>query len=481
MDPAVSERESLGMETQAVVGGGFGATNFGTAELGDRRRTRRLARAADAMMRHPEGTLPKKLRDPAGLKAVYRLMNANEVTHESVLEPHGQLTRQRMMACSETVLVLHDSTELDYTGKESLAEDVGQIGGGYQRGYIAQNSLAVSFPSREVLGLANQILYRRPKVPKEETRQQGRERKNRESRLWRQGCEAVGLPPAGRTWVDVSDRGSDLFEYLDYQHERGGRYLVRSKHDRQLVGVTDAKGQPLRLHDYARRLPTLATKEIEVPAREGMPGRKARVRIAAGPVTLLPPKHPRGEHRNEPLQVWVVYVGETDAPANVKERVEWFLLTNVKTEGAKEADERVRWYGCRWMVEEYHKAQKTGCGIESPQFTRVKRLEPMIALLSVVAVGLLQLRWASRRPETQKRLATELMPETHVAVLSAWRFRRLRLDLTVHEFCLALARLGGHQNRKHDHPPGWLAMWAGWSVLEDMVAGAVAMEGLRCG
>ena len=469
------------METQAVAGGEFGTANFGAAELGDRRRTRRLIMTANEMMRHPGGTLPKKLRDPAGLKATYRLMNAKEVTHESVLEPHRQLTRQRMAECSEVVLVLHDGTDLDYTGKESLAEELGQLGEGYQRGYLAQNSLAVSFPSREVLGLANQILYCRPRVPKEQTRQQRREKKDRESRLWRQGCEGVGLPPPGRTWVDVSDRGSDLFEYLDFQHERGGLYLVRSKHDRQRVGVLDAAGKPLRLHDYARGLPALKTKKIEVPARDGRPARKARVRIAAAPVTLLPPKHPRGEHRNEPLQTWVVYVGEIDPPANAKERVEWFLLTNGKTEDAEQADERVLWYCCRWMVEEYHKGQKTGCGIELPQFTCVERLAPMIALLSVVAVGLLQLRWASRCPEAQKRWAAELMPETHVAVLSAWRFKKVRLDLTVHEFCLALARLGGHQNRKRDHPPGWLALWQGWSVLEDMVAGAVAMRTLKCG
>ncbi len=469
------------METQAVVGGGFGTANFGTAVLGDRRRTKRLVRVADELIRHPEGTLPKKLRFPAGLKAVYRLMNAEQVTHARVLEPHRQLTRQRMEACSEVVLILHDGTELDYTGKTSLTEDLGQIGKGHQRGYIVQNSLAVSFPLREVLGLANQILYCRPEVPEGETRQQRREKKDRESRLWRQGCEAVGLSPADRIWVDISDRGSDLFEYLDFQHQRCGRYVVRSRHDRQLVRTTDAAGQALHLHDYARSLSAFGTKVIEVPGRDGLPGRKARVRISASPVTLLPPKNPRGEYRGVPLQTWVVYVGEVDPPTGVKERVEWFLLTNVKTEDGEQAEERVSWYCCRWMVEEFHKAKKTGCGIELPQFERVERLEPMIALLSVVAVGLLQLRWASRQPEAQRRLAVELMPKTHVAVLSAWRFKKVRHDLTVYDFCLALARLGGHQNRKRDHAPGWLVLWRGWSVLEDMVAGAVAVRGLKCG
>jgi hypothetical protein len=67
-----------------------------------------------------------------------------------------------------------------------------------------------------------------------------------------------------------------------------------------------------------------------------------------------------------------------------------------------------------------------------------------------------------------------------VKVLCAWRYRKLRA-LTVGEFYLALARLGGHQNRKRDHPPGWIVLWRGWTKLESMAAGAHAMEAAKCG
>ena len=42
----------------------FGSLHFGEAQLGDVRRTRRLVRAADAIVQHPGGTLPQKLQDP---------------------------------------------------------------------------------------------------------------------------------------------------------------------------------------------------------------------------------------------------------------------------------------------------------------------------------------------------------------------------------------------------------------------------------
>ncbi len=37
--------------------------------------------------------------------------------------------------------------------------------------------------------------------------------------------------------------------------------------------------------------------------------------------------------------------------------------------------------------EDYHKAQKTGCAIEAPPFTKEERLQPVIALLSVVVLA----------------------------------------------------------------------------------------------
>ena len=136
-----------------------------------------------------------------------------------------------------------------------------------------------------------------------------------------------------------------------------------------------------------------------------------------------------------------------------------------------------RYYG--WQIEEYHKAQKTGCGIEQPQFTQTARLEPVIALLSVVAVLLLNLREYSRQPSSATTPARTVVPEAYVAVLSVWRYHARRPDLSVREFFLALARLGGHQNRKCDGHPGWLVLWRGWTKLQPMLDGYDAAKRAR--
>jgi hypothetical protein len=60
-----------------------------------------------------------------------------------------------------------------------------------------------------------------------------------------------------------------------------------------------------------------------------------------------------------------------------------------------------------------------------------------------------------------------------------WRHKKVKLDWMVHDFYYALARLGGHQNRKHDHPPGWQVIWEGWKELLPMVPAMMSPNSLQ--
>jgi hypothetical protein len=405
-------------------------------------------------------------------------MKARAVTHAAVLEPHQRLTYERLRAHAGTALILHDGTELDLTSHVALHDQVGQIGDGHGKGYICHNSLAVDPHGRHVFGLANQILFVRPEVPADETVVQKRERETRESLLWLRGVD--GLPPApeGKLWVDVCDSLGDTFEFYDHEDLLGRKYVVRSWQERRILVGHDPKGPRTLLHRHLRSLPEQGRRRLHVQARDGRPARDTEVAVSYAAVLLRVPRNVRGKYRKGLLTVWVVRVWEIEPPPEGAEPVEWVLLTNVPVASVGDAWERVDWYCVRWVIEEYHKAQKTGCNIEDPQFTRVDRLEPMIALLSVVAVSLLQLRDLSRRPETAAQPACTVVSGNAVEVLSGWRYGERR-PLTVGEFCVALARLGGHLNRKRDHPPGWLVLWRGWTKLQLMIEGARAMATLQ--
>ena len=459
----------------------FGELNFGGADLGDQRRSQRLPKLVDEMQRHPGGSLPQKLPRAEDLEAFYRLCDADDVTHEAVLEQHRQRTLQFLQDAEHFVLAIHDATELDYTTHTSLKEDLGQIGNGRHRGYLAQNTLVADPDRGVVVGLANQILHVRPKVSKTETQAQKRQRESRESRLWLQGTRGL---PARREVVDVCDRGADTFEFLEHEMHSGRTFVIRSAHSRGIIVGHDPAGTRALLHAHARTLLAVGHLELQVTRKlvvksSKKKGKKtssvrtkrlAQLSVASAPVLLRAPRSKSGQHGNEPLPMWVVRVWEAHPPVG-EAPLEWLLLTNHPVHTFADARLIKTWYEWRWTVEELHKAMKTGCGIEDLQFHHVDRLRPAIGILSILSLMLLSLRDSGRNPAARTRPAHEQLAEEYIEVLSLWRHGTSHPDWTQHDFYMALARLGGHSGRKSSPAPGWIVLWRGWEKLQLMVDG----------
>jgi hypothetical protein len=448
----------------------FARVHFENAALGDRRRTSRLLKAVSQLLVRPGGTLPQRFEDHTELTGFYRLMDSLEVTHRSVLEPYLNRVRQAMHN-AEVVLLIHDQTELDFTSKKSL-QGLGQLGNGpgRGRGYICHNTLAIT-PDKRMLGLACQILHTRRQAPKGETPKAKREALDRESRLWVKACQDVGPCPAGKLWIDIADRGADTFEFIGFEKACGRSFIIRCARNRNLAGEDHVGEDRIyhKLFDLARDLPTLGTKTLELPGGKSPP-RTATLSVAGGLVEIDRPHFMRGEASQGSLELWAICVKELAPKAGI-EPLEWILLTDQPSGDYQRACRHVDYYACRPIIEEYHKGQKTGVQIESLQFTERSRLEPAIALLSVVAAALLNLRALARNPQADRIKAQQAVPPSYVKVLSRWRYGQSQA-LNVREFAMALARLGGHQGRKGDGPPGWLTLFRGWEKLTLMVLGA---------
>jgi len=461
----------------------FGQTVFGHVELGDRRRTDRLVTITDQLTRHPGGSLPETMKSPRDLKAAYRLCDCADVTHEKLIAAQREAVWNRVAGDEGPVLLIHDATELDYHTIAPLTDQLGQIGKGNRRGYVCQNVLAVRPDSRQVLGLVEQILHCRDEVDEQETLAQHRERLSRESRLWVRGTEPL---PAERRFVDVADQGADTFEFLEHEVRGGRRFVIRNKHSRKIAAGHDSTAATTTLRPFLRREPAWGGRTIEVTARTKQrgkpdePARQAQLLISAAEVLTFPPHAKHGLHGDDPLPLWCVRVWEEHPPKG-STPVEWFLWTNQPIETLADASQVIDWYCARWVIEEYHKAMKTGCGIEQLQFEHASRLNVMIAVLAAVSVHLLNLRTLSRHPAAKTTPASEVVSTDYIEMLSLWRYRKAKA-LSIHEFYYALARLGGHQNRRYDSRPGWLVLWRGWTELQSMLTGATIYHHLQtCG
>jgi Transposase DDE domain len=442
----------------------FGQIHFSGLDLGDARVNRRIIDLADILVANESESWPDKFACPADYRAFQSIVNRPEATHHSVRATHTRLTLERMSRTEDVVLVLHDTTELDYSGRS--ISGLGPIGNGGGRGWECHNSLAVEARTGGVLGLANQILHRRAEtvVTATEGVAGKRDRADRESRLWWLGVEAVGDTPAGRTWIHVCDRGADTFEFLQQMTGGGRSFVIRSKSNRLLARKD---GTSVKLHDHMRGL--AATAGWRGEAREGS-GRSRPVKLQGcwATVTLPSPHVRRGNHDRQEVRVQAIRVWEVDVPAGEK-AVEWILLTDRVVTDILGMREVVGYYQRRPIIEEYHKAFKSGCGVEKLQQRSRAALEAAVGITAVLAVGLLELRDLSRDPSRQDEPAVSVVGERAVRVLSVWRLGVAKPWWSVKEFVWALGRLGGHMNRPSDGVPGWQTLWRGLRKLRHMV------------
>lgn len=456
------------MRTFLASAADWARAEFGSAQLGDKRRNQRLVRVATNLAANPGGTLPQAFPEWDELKAAYRLFNQQGVTFQNVIAPHCERTLQ---ACREPgeYLLIEDTTSLDFSLRPGC-EDLGTIGDGKGRGFDLHSTLAMRIeswtveqrPEGALMGLLHQQCLTPHPAPEHETRGQRLSRPRRSGK-WVQSFRRVGAPPRGSRWIFTGDREADIYELLDTCQLHGVDYVVRSCQDRCLEEPAG------HLRERVARGPLLGRTTVEVRSRGGQPARVAIVEVRSVRVTLHGPWRPGGGL--PPLQdVGVVEVREVDAPEGVHEPLQWILLASLPCASWAEARRIVGYYTARWRVEEYHKALKSGTGLEESQLAKAYRLESLIGVLAVVAVRLLSTKMLARSQPDSFDAAASFGPE--MLGLLERKLGQPKCGWTNKNVLIATARLGGFLARKGDGMPGWQTIWRGWHRLMWMCEGA---------
>jgi hypothetical protein len=457
MDPFIQEAQA------------WAVTQFGTADLHDKRRTDRLVYLATQIAADPSGSFPEQTGSWNDLRAAYNLFDCEEVTFQAIAAPHWELTRR---TTGKILLIIEDTTEIDY-GPCRQVEGLSPVGSGTGRGFHLHSGLMVSAKDDRVHGLAGQLIYHRQPVPEGETRTERLQRDDRESQIWGNLVVQIGSPPAGTSWVHVVDRGADDFEFFYHCQQTGTKWVARAKNLNRII-ITPQGGQaPLR--SYLGTLPEAGSYTLNLRARPKQPARTAKLAIAFGALTVPTPRlKSRFLKQVKPaaIRMWVVWVREMGAPPGV-DPVEWVLYTSSPVECLEDAMVVVGYYEKRWLIEEWHKVLKTGFQVEHRQLKTCDRLETMMGLMSVEAVRLFQLKGEART--APQRPAAQVVPPKYVKVLTAVRKLAPAEELTVGSFFRELAKLGGFLGRRHDGEPGWITIWRGWHKLQAMIRGADAI------
>lgn len=462
---------------------------FSSCELGDRRRNERLVKFARQVATSPSASTPDQTRQWADCKAAYRLMDCDDIEFGAILAPHCQRTRAHSSK-SGRALLIHDKTEVSFSTQRGAIEGLGLTGNNKRQGFHLHTALKIAQDGEEILGLAGQLLFYRHAAPKPRDGQRETvlkaKRRPRESEVWRRLIEQVGPAPAGQTFIHVCDREADNYEVYAQSLASGTSWIIRAAQlHRKVRPVGPAEPDQPRSEAVTTIEDLLAEKcfaegyEVEVPATKKQPARRAFVQLRWTSF-WMPRPNPCSiwAKNNAPafIRMTAVEVYEVKPPCGVKP-LRWVLYTRDDIADAQAARQVAQDYSRRPMIEDYHKGLKTGCRLQERQYGTAARLERVAAVLSLVAVRLIQIRAIARvEPE---RAAGDVAPQEWVKTLYHYTVsqspkyaqRWTEANWTVLEFMRRLAGLGGFLGRKRDGLPGWITLWRGVSKLLLLVEG----------
>ena len=430
---------------------------FGDCELGDARRTDRLVSVAALMSRQMGKSLAKSCEgDSAALLGSYRLLRNDGVSPDAIRE--GAFAKVAQQAHERALLLaVEDSTSVRYT--HAAAAGLGTTGSqkeAKRKGFLVHSVLLLDAGSEDTVGLIEQRDWcREPDSYGKKHARKQRAYEDKESYKWEQAsaraAERLGATMA-RT-ISVCDRESDVYEYLEYKLRNTQRFVIRAQVDRRV------------LHSAENLFGTLARDAVEINGytvnvlqRGGRKARQATVHLRSLQMELQAPAG--GKAGRPTLTVNAILVEEVDAPAHV-EPLRWVFLTTEPAAGADEARQVVRYYELRWRIEYYHKAWKSGVGVERQRFQSAENLERMLVITEFLAVRLLQLREVLHTGGEDKQVSCDTIlseDEWKVLWVSTKRGVPPERAPSIRWACLAAAKLGGFTDTKRTGRPGWDTM-----------------------
>lgn len=439
---------------------------FAAIKLGDKRLDKRLCQIGERMSQNSTESLPAIFSGWHETKAAYRFFDNPKVTMNKILASHREAT-QRRMAIEKRVLLLQDTTELDYSG-QCLKQGIGPLNSETHRGLLFHPLLAVT-PERLSLGLVKTHWHAREKLGQAK-RCEERGIEEKESHRWllhyQEACALAVLMPQTQ-FIVVGDRESDISElYMEHAKHlptERAEWLVRSAQERNVITTQGTQQKLKAIESWSKPCGQWC---FELPARQGEKARQVTQEIRVERVTLLKTQRRGTREELQPVEVSVVHAKELNVPAG-KKAIEWTLLTSIPVDNIHGAQEIIKWYLCRWEIEVYFKILKSGCRIEQLQLTKPDRYMPCLALYLVVAWYILFLSQISRtKPDDSCEKYFETRDWKIILITNNKAIPETVPSIAV--IVKLIARLGGYLHRNSDGPPGVKTIWLGLRKLREI-------------
>jgi hypothetical protein len=193
--------------------------------------------------------------------------------------------------------------------------------------------------------------------------------------------------------VSVGDRGADVYSHFEQCRAMNWHCLVRLRHDRAIGGDDHAMTSVRSLPPMAQHV-VVIDGSLDPDENEGTETARTKSRTFVLNVAweYVSVKRPRGSGDDAAPSIRCHIVRAWNEPRNGEDKVEWILLSTLPVLDKEDAVERLNWYKRRWLIEDFHKALKSGCNVQRSQIRTMDALMPLIGMCTVVAMRLVQMR-----------------------------------------------------------------------------------------
>lgn len=378
------------------------------------------------------------------------------------MEIERETCHQRLANLGERAfLVVQDSTSFNFAHHPQTT-GLGVLDDNRSPGFFAHSSLAVSLEGVPLGILDQQVWQRSVSQGRKVNAHQALPITEKESFKWLKGLQ--NSLPTDQSWelITVCDREGDVYELFQLAHQHRAKFIVRAAKNRRLENG-DA------LFKAVEALTSIGEIGVEIASRRSLVNRTAQLELRYTTLTLLPPKNRTPSNRAfplTPLPVMIIEAREPQPPLDT-EPVHWLLVTNLAVPDRATAEQILRYYSYRWLVERFHFVLKSGCQFESSQLQSFEALTRFLGVCSGVAWQLLWMTY-------QARITPQASCET-ILTLSEWQALTAYMHHSpdppqqapsLRQAMRWIGQLGGFIGRKRDGEPGVKVLWRGWEVFQ---------------
>ena len=405
------------------------------------------------------------------------------------------------------VLLLEDTSEINYQAHAGRVQGLGKVGNGKDVGLFLHPVLAIDAQDYTCLGLAHLHLWlrTRKKAPGDRTLPI----EDKESGRWIEAARC-GLQRTATACMAtvIADREADIYEMFDRLPDTGNNgttsnagqagthLLIRACSNRSL----DCPEEPLpnaaqTLFEWLGSLPEQDRYEVDLPASQSHSNDKGKDHRSAHRAQLVVRfgrtqiRRPQWADRSAAgsIALWAIDVCEDASTVVGQEKpVHWRLLTTHEVASAGQARQCIAWYRQRWHIEQmFRTLKRQGLDVESSQLEEAGRLQKLVVLAASAAVHTLQLTLAreghNTRPagdcfdEHEQALLKDVNPTLEGATVKQ---KNPHTPASLAWAAWIVARLGGWKGYASERKPGPITMLNGLQALAQIHRGWALARGI---